>query len=79
MTVVMQDPNRPHVTWFSPGPRDARLAEMTTALRHIRTLAHDWQALAVDPSGILESIALIACDALAGAEPEPCATAEVVI
>jgi hypothetical protein len=46
-------------------------------MRHIRTLAHDADALAsVDPAAILATIALLACDALAGAEPEPRATVE---
>ena len=69
--IATQDPFRPHVWRFTPDPRDARIAELTTALRHIRQLAHDADALAsVDPA------ALLAVDALAGAQPEPAATVE---
>ena len=58
---------------------DGRLAELTTALRHIRQLAHDADALArVDPAALLETIALLAVDALAGAQPEPAATVEAM-
>ena len=50
---------------------------LETALRHIRQLAHDADVLAnVDPAALLETIALLACDALAGAQPEPAATHE---
>ena len=92
MTNPTQDPKRPHVWWYpqperliinaakyaTPDPRDARLAELTTALQRIRALAYDWQALVVEPATILETIALLAVDALAGAQPEPSATVEVM-
>ena len=92
MTDPTHDPKRPHVTWYpqperliinaakcaTPDPRHARLAELTTAMRHIRTLAYDWQALVVEPGFVLETIALLACDALAGAEPEPGAVVEAM-
>lgn len=76
-----QDPDRPHVFWYPSGERhevrfvvapDANLERLTTAMRHIRQLAHDADALAsVDPAAILAVIDILACDALAGAEPEP--------
>ena len=63
----------------TPYPRDARLAELTTALQHIRTLASDAPSLSVEPCAILAAIALIAVDALAGealaGEAQPSATA----
>jgi hypothetical protein len=78
MTDATQDPTRPHVTWFTSDPRDARLAELTTALRHIRTLASDAPSLAMNMTDgdIFDAIASLACDALAGAQPEPCAVAK---
>ena len=94
MTNPTQDPKRPHVWWYpqperliinaakcaTPDPRDARLAELEAALQRIRTLAYDAHALvaSVDPAVILSAIALIAVDALAGAQPEPGATVEVM-
>ena len=87
MTNPTQDPKRPHVWWYpqperliinaakyaTPDPRDARLAELTTALQRIRTLASDATSLAMNMTDgdIFDAIALIAVDALAGAEPEP--------
>ena len=76
MSDATQDPTRPHVTWYTPDPQAARIAELERAMRHIRTLAHDADALAVEPMALLETIALLACDALAGAEPEPGAVTE---
>jgi len=74
--VVYPEPSRYTIRFHvAPDKRDARLAELETALRHIRSLAFDWAALAVEPGAILETIALIAVDALAGAQPEPTATA----
>ena len=93
MTNPTQDPNRPHVWWYpqperliinaakyaTPDPRDARLAELETALRHIRDLTHAREQMgSVDPDFVLETIALLAVDALAGAQPETSATVEVM-
>ena len=52
--------------------RDARLAELTTAMQHIRDLTHARAEMgSVDPDFVLETIALLAVDALAGTtEPE---------
>ena len=60
-------------------PQDARLAELTTALRQIRTLAYDYAALEAWTDSIFDAIALLASNALAGAEPEPCAVAEEAV
>jgi hypothetical protein len=78
MTLATQDPTRPHVTWYTPDPRDARLAELTTAMRHIRQLASDAPLLAMNMTDddIFNAIALLAVDALAGAEP--CVTVEAM-
>jgi hypothetical protein len=95
MTNATQDPTRPHVTWFTSDPRDARIetlnrtldsvmdsrawtldqwrkstarvAELTTALRHIRDLTHARETMgSVDPDFVLEAIALLTADALVG-------------
>ena len=59
-----------------PDPRDARIADLERAMQHIRQLAHHAAELvSVDPSAILETIALLAVDALAG-EAQPSATVE---
>ena len=92
MTDATQDPKRPHVWWYpqperliinaakyaTPDPRDARLAEMTTAMRQIRTLASDATWLAIMETDIFDAIHKLTADALAGAEPEPCAVVEAV-
>jgi hypothetical protein len=67
------------VTWYSPDPRDARLAELTTALQRIRTLASDATWLAIMETDIFDAIHKLAADALAGAQPEPCAVVEEAI
>ena len=67
-----------HVVEFvvAPDKRDAELARLTTVMRHIRTLAGDAPTLAsVDPVWVLEAIALLATDVLAGTS-EPTATVE---
>ena len=79
MTNATQDPARPHVTWFSPDPRDARLAELTTALQRIRTLAGDYTALEAWTDNIIGAIHKLAADALAGAETDPCAAVVVAL
>jgi len=72
------DPQRPHVFWYGDDPnvlhltpqdpRDAMLAELTTALRRIRTLASDTPLLrTIDPDVMLTVISAMANDALAGA------------
>jgi len=57
-----------------PDPRDARIAELERILAHIRTIASESYSQAVGLEFVLESIAVLAIDALAGAEPEPVAT-----
>jgi hypothetical protein len=67
-----------HVVEFvvAPDPRDARIAELETALQHIRQLAHcAAELVSVDPAALLETIALLAVDALAG-DAQPSATVE---
>ena len=83
-----QDPIRPHVFWYPkptevtwvltprPDPRDAELERLTTALRHIRTLAGDWLTMEAWTDDVFDAIHKLAVDALAGAEPEPAATVE---
>jgi hypothetical protein len=83
-----QDPDRPHVFWYprgerhevrfvvKPDPRDAKLERLTTALRHIRTLAGDWLTMEAWTDDVFAAIHKLATDALAGAEPEPAATVE---
>ena len=34
-----QDPARPHVTWYTPDPRDARIAELEAALEVVTSMA----------------------------------------
>lgn len=63
-----------HVVEFvvTPDPRDERIAELTTALRHIQLLADDCAALEANGLDfVLDTIALLAADALIGAMPEP--------
>ena len=75
MTDATQDPARPHVTWCTPDPQAARIAELARAMRHIRTLATPDGG--VNPAFVLAPIYRIATDALASAEP--CATVEAVV
>ena len=77
MTDATQDPNRPHVWWFTPDPRDVRLAELEKALQRIRTLASDATWLAIIETDIFDAIYKLAVDALAGTEPEPGDVVEV--
>jgi len=91
MTNPTQDPKRPHVWWYpqperliinaakcaTPDPRDARLAELTTALQHIRQWANVGAVERADAYEAFDAIYTLATNALAGAEP--CATVEAVV
>lgn len=84
----MQDADRPHVFWYprperlvidaaqyaKPDSRDARIAQLTTALQHVQRLAADRAALeTIGLDNVLDAIAVLAVDALAG-EAQPSAT-----
>ena len=83
-----EDSDRQNVFWYprgerhgvkfvvAPDKRDAELERLTTALRHIRALAHDAEALvSVGMDNVVSAILLLACDALDG-EAQPSATVE---
>lgn len=88
------DPERPGVYWYpkperividaaqyaKPDSRDARITQLETALRHIRTLALDAPSLAMNMTDgdIFDAIALCAVDALAGAQPAATVYEELV-
>lgn len=88
------DPERPGVYWYpkperliidaaqyaKPDSRDAYIAELEAAMRHIRTLALDAPSLALNMTDgdIFDAIAQHAVDALAGAQPAATVYEELV-